>query len=130
VHFPDTPEKLNAARHRLAFDEIFLLQFGVLRQRRDWTAVSAQVFNMPQDWLDARVQRLPYQLTGAQHRVIEEIRGDLSSGKPMNRLLQGDVGSGKTVVAAMAIDMVIRQDAQAATAGADQHLGRTALPRS
>jgi ATP-dependent DNA helicase RecG len=114
VHFPDTPEKLNAARHRLAFDEIFLLQFGVLRQRQHWTAVSAQVFDTPDDWLDARVQHLPYQLTGAQNRVIEEIRRDLTSGNPMNRLLQGDVGSGKTVVAAMAIDMVIRHGAQAA----------------
>jgi ATP-dependent DNA helicase RecG len=114
VHFPDTTDKLNAARHRLAFDEIFLLQFGVLRQRRHWTAASAQVFETPQEWLDARVQHLPYQLTGAQNRVIHEIRDDLASGKPMNRLLQGDVGSGKTVVAAMAIGMVIRHGAQAA----------------
>jgi ATP-dependent DNA helicase RecG len=114
VHFPDTTDKLNAARHRLAFDEIFLLQFGVLRQRRQWTAASAQVFETPQEWLDARMQHLPYQLTGAQNRVINEIRNDLDSGKPMNRLLQGDVGSGKTVVAAMAIAMVIRHGAQAA----------------
>jgi ATP-dependent DNA helicase RecG len=114
VHFPDTTEKLNAARHRLAFDEIFLLQFGVLRQRRHWQSAAAQVFETPQEWLDARKQVLPYQLTGAQHRVMDEIRADLSSGKPMNRLLQGDVGSGKTIVAALAVTMVTRHGAQAA----------------
>jgi ATP-dependent DNA helicase RecG len=74
----------------------------------------AQVFDTPEEWLAARKQLLPYQLTGAQNRVIEEIRSDLTSGKPMNRLLQGDVGSGKTVVAAMAIEMVVRHGAQTA----------------
>jgi ATP-dependent DNA helicase RecG len=114
VHFPDTIDKLNAARHRLAFDEIFLLQFGVLRQRQQWQAAAAQVFETPQEWIDARKQVLPYELTGAQHRVIDEIRSDLASGKPMNRLLQGDVGSGKTIVAALAIGIIIRHGAQAA----------------
>jgi ATP-dependent DNA helicase RecG len=114
VHFPDNASRLDAARHRLAFDEIFLLQFGVLRQRSQWQSVDAQVFDTPETWLAARKQLLPYQLTGAQNRVIEEIRSDLTSGKPMNRLLQGDVGSGKTVVAAMAIEMVVRHGAQTA----------------
>jgi ATP-dependent DNA helicase RecG len=114
VHFPDTNEKLEAARHRLAFDEIFLLQFGVLRQRTSWQSLSAQVFETPQEWLDARKERLPYPLTGAQHRVIGEIQHDIASGKPMNRLLQGDVGSGKTVVAALAIGMIARHGAQSA----------------
>jgi ATP-dependent DNA helicase RecG len=114
VHLPDTIEKLNAARHRLAFDEIFLLQFGVLRQRRQWQSAAAQVFETPDEWLEGRTQVLPYKLTSAQLRVLSEIRHDLASGVPMNRLLQGDVGSGKTIVAALAIGMVIRHGAQAA----------------
>ncbi len=114
VHFPDTAQQLEAARHRLAFDEIFLLQLGVMRQRFSWKSVEAQVFETPDEWLQQRQEGLPYQLTGAQQRVLNDIRADLTSGRPMNRLLQGDVGSGKTVVATMAIEMVVRHGAQAA----------------
>ncbi len=114
IHFPENHEKLKAARERLAFDEIFLLQLGVLSQKRSWQSLSAAVFDTPAEWLEKQVARLPYPLTGAQVSVLEQITKDLRSGKPMNRLLQGDVGSGKTVVAALAIAMVTRHGAQAA----------------
>lgn len=106
VHFPDNQESLRAARQRLAFDEIFFLQMGVLRQKRDWQTAAARVFEVPDDWMEARLRALPFELTGAQGRSIADIRNDLASGKPMNRLLQGDVGSGKTVVAALAAAIV------------------------
>lgn len=114
THFPDSQDQLDQARWRLAFDEIFLIQLGVLRQKRSWQAVTARTYDAPEDWLDEQFARLPYALTGAQRRALADIRSDLASGKPMERLLQGDVGSGKTVVAALAAQMVIRSGAQAA----------------
>jgi ATP-dependent DNA helicase RecG len=114
VHFPDSGEKLKAARHRLAFDEIFLLQFGVLRQKRAWQERSARRFETDEEWLAGQVALLPYSLTGAQQHAIEDVRADLASGRPMNRLLQGDVGSGKTVVAALAVAIVAHSGAQSA----------------
>ncbi len=114
VHFPDSREKLQRARQRLAFDEIFLLQMGVLRQKRDWQAATARRFAVGDSWLEARLKALPYTLTGAQRRALDEIRSDLASGRPMNRLLQGDVGSGKTVVAALTAAIITRAGSQAA----------------
>lgn len=114
VHFPDSQEKLKAARERLAFDEIFYLQMGVLRQKRNWKQVDARRFSVSDEWLDARLKGLPFALTSAQSRTLSDIRADLNSGKPMNRLIQGDVGSGKTVVAALAAAMVTSAGAQAA----------------
>ena len=114
VHFPDSWEALRAAQRRLAFDEVFLLQLGVLRQREAWRQRTARVFQVDDAWLEAQTARLPFTLTGAQRRALEEIRHDLASGHPMNRLLQGDVGSGKTVVAALAMGMVVSGGAQAA----------------
>jgi ATP-dependent DNA helicase RecG len=114
VHFPDSQEKLKAARERLGFDEIFYLQMGVLRQKRDWKSVEARRFPVPDEWLSARVASLPFTLTSVQQTSINDIRTDLDSGKPMNRLLQGDVGSGKTVVAALAAAMVVNNGSQAA----------------
>jgi ATP-dependent DNA helicase RecG len=114
AHFPDSWEQLKAAQDRLAFDEIFLLQLGVLSQRSAWQERTARIFNFEPEWLDEQMGRLPYQLTGAQQKAIHEIIHDLASGRPMNRLLQGDVGSGKTVVAAIAIALVTSEGAQAA----------------
>lgn len=113
VHFPDSEEQLRAARERLAFDEIFFLQMGVLRQKRDWQSATAIIFNVPDEWLEERISALPFRLTHAQQRAISDIVVDIGSGRPMNRLLQGDVGSGKTVVAALAAGMVTRLGAQA-----------------
>ena len=114
VHFPDSWDDLKAAQQRLAFDEIFLLQLGVLRQKRAWQDRTARKFETDDDWFQAQVERLPFPLTGAQQRALQDVRHDLVSGRPMNRLLQGDVGSGKTVIAALAISMVTRPGAQAA----------------
>jgi ATP-dependent DNA helicase RecG len=114
IHFPDSHELLKAARQRLAFDEILLLQLGVLGQKRAWQERTARPFATPDDWLAAQVQRLPFPLTGAQQRALQEVRNDLSRPRPMNRLLQGDVGSGKTVIAALAVAMVARHGAQSA----------------
>src|SRR3990172_2307358 len=114
VHFPDSQEKLGAARERLAFDEIFYLQMGVLRQKRDWKSVDAKRFTVSDEWLAARGTSLPFALTSAQQNAIKDIRADLDSGKPMNRLLQGDVGSGKTVVAALAAGIITSNNSQAA----------------
>ena len=114
VHFPDSQERLKAARERLAFDEIFYLQMGVLRQKIDWKSVEARRFPVSDEWLEARLKGLPFTLTSAQQNALKDIRADLDSGKPMNRLLQGDVGSGKTVVAALAAGIIATNGAQAA----------------
>ncbi len=114
IHFADSNARLNEAKDRLAFDEIFLLQMGVLRQKRNWEASKARVFEIDCAWLDGQLQRLPFELTNAQKRALSDIRTDLTAGKAMNRLLQGDVGSGKTAVAALAAVLVIQGGAQAA----------------
>ena len=114
IHFPDSDQSLQKAKQRLAFDEIFLLQMGVLKQKKRWETRSGQVFDSPDEWLNSRLEQLPFQLTKAQIKALTQVREDLRSGHPMNRLLQGDVGSGKTVIAALAALIVIRQGAQAA----------------
>jgi len=114
VHFPVSQERLKAARERLAFDEIFYLQMGVLRQKRDWKSVEARRFSVSDEWQGERLSSLPFTLTSAQQTALSDIRVDLDSGKPMNRLIQGDVGSGKTVVAALAAAMITSNGAQAA----------------
>jgi len=114
AHFPNSQENLKAARERLAFDEIFYLQMGVLRQKRDYQAVVGRMFEVPDEWLAERIAALPFPLTGAQKRAVDDIVVDVGSGRPMNRLIQGDVGSGKTVVAALAAMMITRAGAQAA----------------
>ncbi len=101
VHYPDDFNSLNRAKNRLAFDEIFFLQLGVQQQKKNWQENSAQKYEFDEQQLEKFTQSLPYSLTNAQKKVIEEIRKDLSSGHPMNRLIQGDVGSGKTIVAAI-----------------------------
>jgi ATP-dependent DNA helicase RecG len=114
IHFPENVSNLRKARYRIAFDEIFLLQLGVLRQKHQWSSLTGRTFPVEDTWLDKRISRLEFELTGAQYRVLSDIRKDLTSGHPMNRLLQGDVGSGKTIVAALAIGMVTSHGPQAA----------------
>ncbi len=113
VHFPDSWDDLTKARERLAFDEIFFLQLGIQRQKQSWMEQTARRFHMSDEILLRQIESLPFSLTQAQRRAIEDIRKDLDSGHPMNRLLQGDVGSGKTVVAALAISIVTSGGAQA-----------------
>jgi len=114
IHFPDTMDTLRAARSRLAFDEIFYLQLGVLKQKQVWQSFTAERFEVPEDWIESIVAGLPYVLTNAQLNALNDIRRDLSSGKPMNRLIQGDVGSGKTIIAAIASAVVNFHGGQAA----------------
>src|SRR3954469_15629312 len=112
----------DAARKRLAYDEIFANQLALLllrqSQRRHRTAPLAGTGE-----LTAKL-RLPYQLTGAQRRVIEEIRGDMAQSAPMLRLLQGDVGSGKTLVAVVAMLAAVESGAQAALLAPTEILAR------
>lgn len=114
IHFPESDKSLKDAQYRLAFDEIFLLQLGVLGQKRTWDSVTTQPISIPDDWQQQFESLMPFVLTNAQKQAIQDIQGDLKSEHPMNRLLQGDVGSGKTAVAAAAIAMVISQGSQAA----------------
>jgi ATP-dependent DNA helicase RecG len=114
AHFPNSQDRLKLARERLAFDEIFYLQMGVLRQKRDWQSVEGRRFTVSDEWLASRLDALPFTLTSAQQTALDDIRRDLDSGKPMNRLIQGDVGAGKTVVAALGLGMVVTNGAQAA----------------
>lgn len=114
AHFPDNNEMLVAARRRLAFDELFLLQLGMLGQRRTWQAEPAPPLPAAPEALQQFVASLPFALTAAQERVIAEITADMAQPVPMNRLLQGDVGAGKTVVAAAAMVTAVANGAQAA----------------
>jgi ATP-dependent DNA helicase RecG len=113
IHFPDSDEMRAAAERRLAFDEVFLAQLSGLAQKRDWKAADAKYFRLSDEQMAHWVKGLPYQLTNAQWKVLNEIRGDIDSGKPMNRLIQGDVGAGKTIVACLASMIVANAGGQA-----------------
>ena len=114
IHFPETGTSLDNARKRFAFEEIFFLQLGVLMQKSAWNNRSAEKYSLSEEIVKESAARLPYKLTADQQIAINDILQDLQSGQPMNRLLQGDVGSGKTVVAKFAIQAVIQHNAQAA----------------
>lgn len=114
VHFPDSMEQLRASQIRLAFNELFILQLAVLMQKRIWQGTEARRFAPHTEWLQHQISTLPYDLTNAQMNTLNDLTRDLASGRPMNRLLQGDVGSGKTVVAALGMAIIANQGAQAA----------------
>lgn len=114
IHFPDDWDALHRAQQRLSFDELFLLQLGVIRQKRDWEDLQTSPFEVDDSWVESFTSALPYHLTDAQNRALKDIRSDLSAAKPMNRLLEGDVGSGKTIVAAAAIGITASNAAQTA----------------
>ena len=104
AHFPEDEVMKDKARVRLAFDELFLLQLGVLSKKRDWQEDQpGSPFSAKTPVLDAFISSLPFELTAAQHRVLKELLADLEKPIPMSRLLQGEVGSGKTVVATAAL---------------------------
>ena len=115
IHFPQNPDKLRKAQYRLKFEELFYVQLNILRYAKDrqrkyrglYFEKVGEVFNTFYS------QNLPFQLTGAQKRVIKEIRKDMGSGRQMNRLLQGDVGSGKTLVALMSMLLALDNGYQA-----------------
>lgn len=105
IHFPASAEALNAAMRRLKFEELFVIQLQLLGQRRVRTEKS-QGYLMPKIGGYFNMfyhENLPFALTAAQQRVVKEIRGDMISGHQMNRLMQGDVGSGKTIVALLCV---------------------------
>jgi len=106
IHFPDSLEHAHRARQRLAFDELFLLQLASIKRRQDWEKhLTGHPFTtIPYQSVIKKLRdSLPFNLTEAQDVAIADIFADLASDKPMNRLLQGDVGSGKTVVSAFGI---------------------------
>jgi ATP-dependent DNA helicase RecG len=107
IHFPQSPELLKKAQFRLKFEELFFIQLDLLHQKNSRLMVNnGLLFQTSGEYLATFYNKyLPFPLTDAQKRVIKEIRRDLGSGKQMNRLLQGDVGSGKTLVALMTMLM-------------------------
>ena len=116
IHFPENQEQLKAARNRIKFEELFFLQLKLLQSKAvRQTAIKGLVFSRIGDYFNHFYNNnLKFDLTGAQKRVLKEIRKDVGSGIQMNRLLQGDVGSGKTVVAFMSMLMAMDNDYQAA----------------
>lgn len=115
IHFPKNPELLRKAQYRLKFEELFYVQLNILRYSKDrQRKFRGLCFEKVGDYFHQFYeQNLPFQLTGAQKRVIKEIRKDMGSGKQMNRLLQGDVGSGKTLVALMSMLIALDNGYQA-----------------
>ena len=115
IHFPRTAEDLRRAQMRLKFEELFYLQLHLLRYARMRNRnIGGHVFGRIGPYFNRFYKELlPFDLTGAQKRVLREIRADVGSGKQMNRLLQGDVGSGKTMVALMTALMAIDNGFQA-----------------
>ncbi|MFC1921163.1 ATP-dependent DNA helicase RecG [Chloroflexota bacterium] len=106
AHFPDDNGMKTRARVRLAFDELFLLQLGVLGKKRDWQeSQPGNAIGTDKTVLEAFIQSLPFGLTGAQQKTLDEMLSDIGKPHAMSRLLQGDVGSGKTVVATAALLM-------------------------
>jgi len=114
IHFPDSEEAAKEARRRLSFDEFFFIQLGMLRQRQEWQSQAARPVGTDPALLDAFVSSLPYELTAAQRRCVDQILSDMAQPRPMSRLLQGDVGSGKTVVATAGMLMAVAAGRQAA----------------
>jgi ATP-dependent DNA helicase RecG len=115
IHFPVDERNLERARNRLKFEELFFIQLKLLQQKASRHQY-ANVFTFQKlepHFNDFYQNHLPFQLTEAQKRVIKEMRADVTSGKQMNRLLQGDVGSGKTIVALLMMLMAIDNGCQA-----------------
>ena len=116
IHFPPSAQHLEAARKRIKFEEFFFLQLTQQRNKlRQKTAIKGYTFKeVGQFFLNFYSNHLPFKLTQAQKRVVKEIRGDVRTGAQMNRLVQGDVGSGKTIVALLAMLLAIDNGYQAA----------------
>ena len=115
AHYPDGEADWASARRRLAFDELFLLQLAVVRRKKEWQQEDQGIpLDAGASAVGGFLEALPFNLTGAQSRVLDEIMSDLSQSRPMSRLLQGDVGSGKTVVAAAALLLAVVNGRQGA----------------
>ena len=114
VHFPENQDYLGYAQERLAFDDLLIMQLGVLANRYEWQSVDGIPLHVEDEWLEKFADGLPYELTGAQIKAVNALRDDMARDIPMNRLLQGDVGAGKTVVAALALGIAVANGYQAA----------------
>ena len=115
MHYPDDWDAFRAARRRLAFDELFLLQLSVVRRRLEWKERGGGVpLSFDASALGSFLDSLPFVLTGAQLQSVQDVLTDIRSDSAMNRLLQGDVGSGKTVVAVVAMLAAVHSGRQAA----------------
>ncbi|MFC1655324.1 ATP-dependent DNA helicase RecG [Patescibacteria group bacterium] len=117
AHFPEDEEMLNKAKERLSFDELFLLQLKALQKKWHWQQIAAEEQKqIPRDkvLIEEFMNKLPFELTGAQKKSLDEILTDIEKPYPMSRLVQGDVGSGKTIVAAIAVLNVIKAGFQCA----------------
>ncbi len=112
IHFPQSEDLLSEARRRLIFEELFLLELGLLRMKTK--ARQSTALRMEKDYTNEFSALIPFELTGAQKRAISEAANDMLQGVPMNRLIQGDVGSGKTAVCAALIYNCIRNGYQSA----------------
>ena len=115
IHFPTNPDLLRRAQYRLKFEELFYVQLNILRYAKDrQRRYRGYIFEKVGDVFNTfYTKNLPFQLTGAQKRVLKEIRNDVGSGRQMNRLLQGDVGSGKTLLALMSMLLALDNGYQA-----------------
>lgn len=115
IHFPSDRDCLSAARRRLVFDELFYIQLGLLKRRQQHRNIKTEaILNPTGELIEKFYKLLPFELTNAQKRVISEILIDLQKPEPMNRLVQGDVGAGKTVVAVVAMLAAIQAGYQGA----------------
>ena len=112
IHFPTSPDLLSEAKRRVSFESLFLLQLGLSRLKIKSRKSTGTVIT--ENYSDDFLKLLPFELTGAQKRAINDCVADMSSGLPMNRLLQGDVGSGKTAVSAALIYNIVKNGFQAA----------------
>ncbi len=112
IHFPDSEKALSLAKRRLIFEELLLLQMGLLGERASGGKRKAEP--IPLDWSEKFYMSLPFEPTNAQKRAVSEAIADMQTEKPMNRLLQGDVGSGKTAVAAAIMYNAVKNHFQAA----------------
>lgn len=124
IHFPKSPDHLQAARKRLGFEEVFGLAMAALLNKRELLLERAVSIDFNEQLAKDFVSHLPFKLTDDQRKVVWQIYKDLEKTQPMNRLVEGDVGSGKTVVAAMAAMMAIRQGFQVALMAPTELLAR------
>lgn len=124
VHFPDELSETEAAKRRFAFEDLFLLELANARERARLAKEKASAIPLTKEWCEKILHALPFQLTQSQKRSLDEILADIAKPHPMNRLLQGDVGSGKTIIAAIAAVAVAEAGRQAAFMAPTEILAR------
>ncbi len=124
IHFPDILEEAEQARRRFTFEDLFLLQLAHLREREALGRAKAYPIPVGSSFVKSVSEQIPFSLTESQQKALAEILGDLEKPHPMNRLLQGDVGSGKTIVAAIAALAVAKENLQSAFMAPTEVLAR------